>query len=318
METRITVKSLYETHRQPLRLEWISGRTDESRCLLEEIEGDMIADVSLAGHLNLIHPHRIQVLGQREIEYFEHLNENQRKDTLEQLARIGPDIIIVASQHTAPDELVDMSTLKNIPLFKTTLNSQFIVNHFQYYLSHALSQRQTLHGVFMEVFGIGVLITGASGIGKSEVALELISRGHRLIADDAPEFARLAPDTINGTCPIAIKNFLEVRGIGVLNVRTMFGDTAIKNNKFLRLIINLEQMTDEDLSAIDRLRGSHQMTRVLDVEIPQITLPVAPGRNLAVLIEAASRTHILALKGYNAADDFIALHQEQISQNASS
>jgi len=142
-------------------------------------------------------------------------------------------------------------------------------------------------------------------LGKSELALDLVSRGHRLIADDAPEFARIAPETVNGACPELLQNFLEVRGLGVLNIREMYGDSAIKSNKFLRLIIDLIPPKMNVPKTEDRLRLSERITNTLGVDIPTISLPVAPGRNLAVLVEAAVRNHLLRKNGYNASEDFI-------------
>ena len=165
----------------------------------------------------------------------------------------------------------------------------------------------------MEVMAIGVLITGPSGIGKSELALELITRGHRLIADDAPQFSRIAPDIINGTCPPALRDYLEVRGMGIINIRRLYGDSAIKENKYLRLIVRLEPMTKEQLLQLDRLQGSHNNRSVLDIDIPEITLPVAPGRNLAILLECAARNHNLIIGGYNAAEEFIENQQKLIN-----
>jgi HPr kinase/phosphorylase len=173
-----------------------------------------------------------------------------------------------------------------------------------------LAQRTTLHGVFMDVLGVGVLIMGDSGTGKSELALELVSRGHRLIADDAPEFSRVDMDTISGTSLWGLTPFLEVRGLGILNVQALFGDSAIKREKHLRLIVQLEQMTPERLRNIDRLQGDYRGRRVLGVDIPEIGLVVAPGRNLSVLLECAVRNHSLKVQGYNAADDFCERQQQ--------
>ena len=151
--------------------------------------------------------------------------------------------------------------------------------------------------------GTGVLITGESSIGKSELALELLTRGHRLIADDATEFARTSPDTLNGTCPEMLRDFLEVRGLGILNVRAMFGASAIKQSRNLRLIVVLQDI--DDAEKMDRLHGSKQIRTIQNVDIPEITLPVGPGRNLAVLLEVAVRNHILNMKGYDASQAFI-------------
>ena len=166
-----------------------------------------------------------------------------------------------------------------------------------------------LHGVFMEVFTIGVLITGDPGSGKSELALELLNRGHRLIADDAPEFTRISPEIIDGTCPEALQDCLEVRGLGVLNVRHMFGDAAVKLNKFLRLIIHLEIPDDPGSpDHKDRLRGNTSTMEVLELDIPRITLPVMAGRNLSIIAEAAVRDFMLKMKGFDAASEFIERH----------
>jgi len=178
-------------------------------------------------------------------------------------------------------------------------------------------ERLTLHGVFMEVMGAGVLLSGSSGVGKSELALELITRGHRLIADDAPIFSRMAPNSLVGNCPDLLRDFLEVRGLGLLNIRAMFGDSSIKEARFLQLIVHLEHMDEMELKEIDRLYGSHQIRTFLEVEIPQITIPIAPGRNLAVLVEAAVRDHLLRRNGYNAALDFIERQQIQIMKKFS-
>ena len=166
-------------------------------------------------------------------------------------------------------------------------------------------QKITLHGVFMEVARLGVLLSGASGVGKSELALELLNRGHRLIADDAPEFRRLASGSVEGGCPELLRDFLEVRGLGVINVRAMFGAAAVAPQAELDLILQLKAMSSEQLATVDRLRPSRDTVSVLEKEVPRIVLPVAPGRNLAILAETAVRSHLLILGGRDAAADFI-------------
>ena len=165
-------------------------------------------------------------------------------------------------------------------------------------------ERVTLHGVFMEVMQTGVLLAGASGVGKSELALDLLNRGHCLIADDTPEFSRAASGAVVGRCPEVIRDFLEVRGLGVINVRAMFGDKAVMSHAELNIILQLKAMGVELLAKVDRLRASHDTFVVLEKEVSRITLPVAPGRNLAILVEAAVRSHQLMLGGYDAAEDF--------------
>ena len=163
--------------------------------------------------------------------------------------------------------------------------------------------------------GIGILITGPSGIGKSELALALLSRGHRLIADDAPEITHTGPDALHGSCPDILRGFIEVRGLGVLNVRAMYGETAILQTKRLRLVINMEFFSESGHYKINRLDTYEHYENILGVDIPVVKIPVAPGRNLAVIVEAAVRNRVLRLSGYNATEDFIKRQQNIINQS---
>jgi HPr kinase/phosphorylase len=258
------------------------------------------------GHLNLIHPNQIQVLGCSELEYLAELREIFREDAIRQILGRAPNCILVAENQEPPQRLIELCEASAIPLLKSPLSSNQLVDDLHYFLSNLLAEVVTLHGVYMEVMSIGVLLTGASGVGKSELALELITRGHRLIADDAPEFSRLAPDILNGTCPKALADFLEVRGLGILNIRELFGAGALRGNKYLRLIIRLEQLEHDRLVTLNRLEGSYRTRTILGLDFPEIILPVAPGRNLAVLVECAARNHILRMCGYDSTQDFIA------------
>lgn len=173
----------------------------------------------------------------------------------------------------------------------------------------------TLHGVFLDVFGVGVLLRGPSGIGKSEIALGLISRGHRLIADDAVTFQRdPTHDKIIGICPAVLCDFLEVRGLGVLNVRALYGDSAVKDSTTLQLIVQLIDVSDDIFRHSDRLFGIHNEHTLLGLPFKEVTIPVGPGRNISVLVEAAVRNHSIQLKGYNAAEDFAAIQRAFLEQ----
>ena len=201
-----------------------------------------------------------------------------------------------------------------LPLLASPLASPKVIDHLQHYLTRALAVRSSLHGVYMEVMGMGVFITGEAGIGKSELALELLSRNHRLIADDSVEFSRTAPTVLLGRCPRMLCDFLEVRGLGILNVRAMFGETAVRQEKTLRLIVRLEQLQPQQMARIDRLQAEQKTRNILDVDIPEVVLYVAPGRNLAVLVEAATRSHILRLRGINPLDELMRRQQACMTQ----
>lgn len=310
-----TVEDLFNLLGNKLDLIWHSGQSAKSRAIETGIAwGD---HPKIIGHMNLIHTNRIQVVGEVEMAYIESLTPENRVDVINTL--FGSDVycIVVSSGQTPPQDLVDASNDFNVPLVISSENSFKVVSLARYQLAQLFSQQQTLHGVYMEVISVGVLLKGESSVGKSELALELISRGHRLIADDAPEFSRISPEIVSGRCPELLKDFLEVRGMGVLNIRGMYGDGAIKMSKYLRLIINLVPQEQFDPN-IDRLNYSDSYEDVLGVKIPVITLQMAPGRNLAVMVEAAVRTYKLRNHGYDANLDFIARHKKLIKRNESS
>lgn len=319
LTNQISIEDLYHRHKDKLLLEWIAGQQGAKHAIVHQQEqgtggkkktgkkrtGVVAKSPSFIGHLNLIHPHQIQILGNTELEYLESLRTISMQDSVVRLFKSRPACVIVADDCAVPTILKRKSNEHSVPLFTSPVGGDKLADTLHYFLFNRFAERLTLHGVYMEIMAIGVLITGAAGIGKSELALELISRGHRLIADDAPLFSRITPDIINGTCPKTLQDFLEVRGLGILNVRELFGDSAIKKNEYLRLIVQLQPMNKNRLLSLDRLEGSYDARNVLDLEIPEIIVPVAPGRNLAVMLECAARNHILRDGGYNAAEIFI-------------
>lgn len=310
MPHRIRVRDLYEALHERLQLTWVAGQAGADRALLAA-DNDISSGI-IAGPLNYIHPNRVQVIGPAELAYLDSLRPTNRLQALQQLLEDDPALIIVVNDVECPTELPGMADDAPVALMRSPLPDSQVLDNLQYYSSLFLSEKTTLHGVFLEVLGMGVLLTGDPAVGKSELALDLITRGSRLVADDAPEFTRIAPDIISGNCPPLLREFLEVRGLGILNIRAMFGDSAIKRSKYLRLIVNLKRMSAEQISGMDRLSGAHADRDVLSVSIPQVTVPVAPGRNLAVLVESAVRNHLLRLKGYDAAEVLIERQQQAI------
>ena len=309
---KIAARELFDQLRERLGLRWVGGRAGENRVV--DAKATVSRRPSLAGYLNIIYPNRVQILGSEELDWLDSLDARLRWETLQKIVNNSPLAMVISKDQACPADLREAAEDSGTPLWVSPRRGHELLNLLQYHLARVLAPQTTLHGVFMEIYSIGVLITGESGSGKSELALELISRGHRLVADDAPQFTQIAPDVLDGTCPELLQDLLELRGLGVLNIREMFGDTAVKRNKYLRLVVHLQRMgsgTGERSSdGIDRLTGDVGIRRVLDLDVPMITLPVAPGRNLAVLTEAAARLHILRIKGIDPGAAFLARHTQ--------
>ena len=294
-------------------LQWIAGQNGGSRDVSKEFRWGNHPKV--IGHLNLIHPNRIQVIGQIEIDYLNSLSQAARMNSVMQMFDGSAFIIIICESIEVPAEFVTAADDHEVALLSCTMSSNELVTELRYTLTSILADTEILHGVFMEVISLGVLITGDSSIGKSELALELISRGHRLIADDAPEFARITPDIVSGHAPPLLQDMLEVRGLGILNIREMYGDGAIKHSKYLRLIINLVPPGENEQP--DRISSASSLRKLLGVSIVEITLPVAPGRNLAVMVEAAVLDYLLKSRGYDASRELIERQQHLLSRSNS-
>jgi len=315
MNASINARDLFDQQKERLTLRWLAGQKGADR---ELVSVDTRARrPSLAGYLNTIYPNKVQILGTEELAWLDSLDSRQRWETIQRIVQYRPLALVISKNQSCPEDLRDAAEESDTPLWSSPNRGHELLNHISYHLARTLAPRVTLHGVFMEIYSIGVLITGEAGSGKSELALELLSRGHRLVADDAPEFTQIAPDVLDGTCPELLQDLLEVRGLGVLNVRDMFGDTAVKRNKYLRLIVHLTRpMTEPSPHGYERLTGDSGSRHVLDLDVPLITLPVMPGRNLAVLTEAATRLHILRTKGIDPAAMFIARHTSLLERSA--
>ncbi len=323
MTSDVSAAHLFKAAEQRLDLNWVVNSSKAAaRMLQSQRNHDIFTSQqskptrqALAGYLNLVHPNQVQVIGREEQAHLDALDAKSRWATIASMMAHQPLAIVIADALPPPSDLHEAATEADVAVWQSTHSSYASVNFLHHYLSRTLAETTLLHGVFMEVFTIGVLITGEPGCGKSELALELITRGHRLIADDAPEFTQISPDIIDGTCPPAVQDCLEVRGLGILNVRQMFGDAAVKSNKFLRLIIDLQVPADrQELANLDRLQPGSNNRRVLDSDIPQIILPVLAGRNLAVIVEAAVRDFSLKMKGIDAASDLIERHRALLTR----
>ena len=308
---QINVSELFKETRLKLKLNWVAGLDGGSKLL----NSKQVSKPSLAliGHLNFVHPNRVQVLGCAEMDYLRSLSIIAMQQAISNLYSADLAAVVVANGEKAPKELIAAANAHNTPLFSSPMQSPQLMDLLSHYLKQAMAETTSLHGVFIEVQGFGVLIKGDAAIGKSELALELITRGHRLIADDIVDFYRTAPERIEGRCPALLQDFLEVRGLGILNIRALFGDNAVKPTKPLDLIIQLELANMQNPQELDRLNAKTQFERVLEVAISKVIIPIAAGRNISVLVEVAVRNHILLLRGVNATQQF-SKRQKQIMQ----
>jgi HPr kinase/phosphorylase len=314
MRRRVTVRDLLDALGARLKLRVVAGEKGLDRILFDTSRSR--SGHIIAGPLNYIHPAPVQIIGPLEKKYLLSLSREELGQALDRLFLAQPAAILVTNRQKPLPLLEELTRQHDVPLLVSPLSDSLVLDNLQYYAARFLAAKSTLHGVFLEVLGMGVLITGHSAVGKSELALELITRGHRLVADDAPEFRRIAPDIVAGSCPRLLRDLLEVRGLGVLDIRAMFGDSAITSSMYLQLIIFLKRMKLREIADMERLEVAAQTRTVLGVEIPQITVPVAPGRNLAILVETAVRNHMLRLKGYDASQVFIERQRQAIEDSS--
>jgi len=304
---QFSVVQLYEDHREKLKLSWLISVGVDRQIELRE-QGNYGADV--VGHLNLIHPERLQVIGRAEHAWADRVSADRLRNQVKELMAARPPALILADGLEVLPAIRDGCEATQTPLFVSPKPCSAVIELLRIYLSRRLASSTSVHGVLMDVLGMGVLITGDSGVGKSELALELISRGHGLVADDVVELACIAPTTIEGQCPSMLRDYLEVRGLGLLNIRTIFGETASRRKMKLKLIVHLQR----PLRGADgpRLPLDAQAQEILGVAVRKVVIPVAAGRNIAVLLEAAVRNSILQLRGIDSMGDFINRQQQAL------
>lgn len=295
---QVNVARLHDDTREALSLAWIAGREGGTAVRREAAQA-----ASVIGHLNLTHPNSIQVIGAYEA--------GTLGAHVARLFEAHPAAVIVADGVGPPQALIETAARTHTPLFTSPLPAPRVIEVLARYLAKALAETTERHGVLMDVLGLGVLITGESGVGKSELGLELISRGHGLVADDVVEISRIAVNTLEGRCPPMLKDFLEVRGLGLLNIRTIFGETAVRRKMKLRLVAHLErQAVGRDPT--ERLPLAALSEDILGVTVGKVIIPVAAGRNLAVLVEAAVRNQILKLRGIDSMAEFVARQSREL------
>ena len=293
-------------------LEVISGEQGLKRVIT--VDDLYRPGLEMAGYFEYHPRERVQILGKTELAFLDKLPKEERKERTERLCQ-GEETpcIIVTRGLDVPEELIESSTSHHLPVLRSTMATTILSSRITGFLERKLAPSATIHGVLVDVYGVGMLITGSSGIGKSETALELVKRGHRLIADDAVEIRQTSDSQLHGTAPELIRHLLEIRGVGIINVMTLFGAGAIRNNKRITLVIRLEAWQQE--KQYDRLGLDEETTRIIDTDVPLVTIPVRPGRNLAVIIEVAAMNFRLKRMGYNAALQFTAKLTETIAED---
>ena len=313
--TVISAEALFEEFRTTLHWEWIAGHAHPERHFDEAAIRDARSAADLVGYLNYIHPNRVQIVGRREVAYLNEPDVHITDRRISRIVTLEPPVLIVADAQIPPDRLVALCDRADIPLFVTEESAGHVIDVVRGYLGQHFAERTTRHGVFMDILGIGVLLTGESGLGKSELGLELISRGHGLVADDAVDLYRVSQTALEGRCPDLLMNLLEVRGIGLLDIKAIFGETAVRRKMRLKLIVHLvrKETMDRDF---ERLPYEPLSEDILEVPVRKTVIAVDAGRNLAVLVEAAVRNTILQLRGIDTYQEFVKRHQDAMAKGA--
>ncbi|MCH1625799.1 HPr(Ser) kinase/phosphatase [Fredinandcohnia quinoae] len=258
--------------------------------------------IELAGFFAYYPAERIQILGKTELSFFEKLPQDEKEIRMEKLCTDITPAIIISRDLEVPEELIIASERESVPVLKSPVKTTRLSSRLTNFLESKLAPTTAVHGVLVDIYGVGVLIIGKSGVGKSETALELVKRGHRLVADDCVEIRQEDQDTLVGNAPELIEHLLEIRGLGIINVMTLFGAGAVRSNKRITLVISLE-LWDQN-KQYDRLGLEEEKMKIIDTNLTKYTIPVRPGRNLAVIIEVAAMNYRLKRMGLNAAEQF--------------
>ncbi len=294
------IQELEQDKEHHLGLTLVAGR----KGLKKRINHSQVQKMGLAltGFIKFIDPGRLQIIGNTEMAYFKTLDTNQQEGVIHQICRLDLSCLVVTRNLEMPELLLQEAETRGIPLFRTSLRSFDFIERVTKFLEEKLASTSSIHGVLMDVFGVGVLILGKSGIGKSECALDLILRGHRLVADDMVYIQKRSPSSVIGSGFEVIQHHMEIRGLGIINIRSLFGVEAIRERKKIELV--LELMEWDTRQEYDRLGVEEERYSILDVELPMLRIPVTPARNLTTIIEVAARNYLLKVMGYDSALEF--------------
>jgi HPr kinase/phosphorylase len=268
--------------------------------------------LALAGFTHYIHTGRLQIVGQTEISYLSELKPERRREVIRNLLLERISCVLITKGLEPPPELIAEAEEAALPLIMTPVISSVAITAVTDYLQEMLAPVIVQHGVLLDIYGLGVLLEGASGIGKSECALDLVAHGHRLVSDDVVEVRRINAERLMGTAPELLREHLEIRGLGIINIRDLFGVSAITTSKSIDLSIKLERW--DEASEVDRLGIDAHVVEILGVSVPQFLIPVSPGRNLSTLVETAVRVQLLRVRGYDAAQTFVARHSKMLEE----
>ena len=308
----IRISALLEDRDYDLQLTLLAGERGLGRTLNSpRIQKPGLA---LTGFTEHLHPHRVQVFGNTEISYLRTLSEEKQREVLTRLFKEDLACVVLTKGLEPPRVLLEACEEYGLALMKTPLLSSTFIQQVQGFLEEALTETSSIHGVLMDVFGVGILLLGKSGIGKSEIALDLVMRGHRLVADDIVDVARRKPGAVYGAGNPVIKHHMEIRGLGIINIKDLFGVSAVREQKKIELVIELQEWDPQQ--EYDRLGVEDRFLDIIGVNVPLSVVPVRPGRNMATIIEVAARNHLLKLQGHHSAREFAERLNRAIAEGA--
>lgn len=307
----IEVGEMLDTREAHLDLTLLGGKKGLARKI--NIPRIQKPGLALVGDTSNVHPGRVQILGKSEINFLKSLPAAQLTKIIRQICRRDIACFVVTRDNIPPKGLLTETNKKDIPVFKTPLITSTFINRVTRFLEEKLTASTQVHGVLMDVYGVGILIIGKSGIGKSECALDLVLRGHRLVADDAVEIKKKPPATLYGNCTELIQHHLEIRGLGILNIKDLFGVAAIRDKKLIEIIVELVEWNPN--YEYDRLGVDEHKYMLLEVPIPYLKVPVSPGRNITTIIEVAARNNLLKQRGHHSSRNFMKRINQRISSS---